>query len=139
MALDAGIRNSLTLPAICAPMFLVSGPDLVREACKAGLVGGLPRANARNFEEFEAWLRDIRCDLDAHTAKTGLCVGPIAVNLATRVPAEELSAHFPGGSGASLHQLGKQGIGITMVINMMNLKLWPAPPRRALFHQCLRA
>ena len=94
MALDAGIRNSLTLPAICAPMFLVSGPDLVREACKAGLVGGLPRANARNFEEFEAWLRDIRRDLDAHTAKTGLCVGPIAVNLATRVPAEELSAHF---------------------------------------------
>ncbi len=66
MALDPAIRDSLSLPVICAPMFLVTGPRLVREACKAGLVGGLPRANARTPEEFEAWMRAIRQDLDAH-------------------------------------------------------------------------
>jgi len=93
MALDPQIRASLTLPAICAPMFLVSGPDLVREACKAGMIGGLPRQNARSFEEFEVWLRDIRSALDAH-AETGARVGPLAVNLAARFPDDELKAHL---------------------------------------------
>lgn len=94
MALDPAIRGSLTLPAICAPMFLVSGPDLVREACKAGLIGGLPRQNAHSFEEFEGWLRDIRAALVLHTERTGQKTGPIAVNLATRVPEDELGRHF---------------------------------------------
>ncbi|VTU31697.1 Nitronate monooxygenase [Variovorax sp. PBL-H6] len=94
MALDPAIRASLTLPAICAPMFLVSGPDLVREACKAGLIGGLPRQNAHSFEEFEGWLRDIRAALVLHTERTGQKTGPIAVNLATRVPEDELGRHF---------------------------------------------
>ena len=94
MALDPLIRSSLTLPAICAPMFLVSGPDLVREACKAGIVGGLPRQNARSFEEFERWLKDIREALVRHAGDTGRKIGPVAVNLATRVPEEELGRHF---------------------------------------------
>lgn len=94
MSLDPAIRHSLTLPAICAPMFLVSGPDLVREACKAGVIGGLPRQNARSFEQFEAWLKDIRAALDAHTEEYGTPTAPIAVNLATRFPDEELAAHF---------------------------------------------
>jgi len=94
MALDPLIRSSLTLPAICAPMFLVSGPDLVREACKAGIVGGLPRQNARSFEEFERWLKDIREALVRHAGDTGRKTGPVAVNLATRVPEEELGRHF---------------------------------------------
>src|SRR5436190_719768 len=55
MALPVEIRSLLALPAVCAPMFLVSGPALVREACKAGLVGGLPRQNARSFAEFGGW------------------------------------------------------------------------------------
>lgn len=46
MALDERFRSRLTLPAVCAPMFLVSGPDLVAAACKAGLIGALPRQNA---------------------------------------------------------------------------------------------
>ena len=66
VSLASDIRSRLTLPAICAPMFLVTGPALVREACKAGLVGGLPRQNARSLEEFESWLKDIRGALDAH-------------------------------------------------------------------------
>ncbi len=90
MALDAKIRESIVLPAVCAPMFLVSGPDLVREACKAGLIGALPRQNARTVEEFEVWLRDIRRDLEAYTAQTPDRIGPIAVNLTTRIPETEL-------------------------------------------------
>jgi len=94
LALDPELRECLTLPAICAPMFLVTGPDLVREACKAGVIGGLPRQNARSFEEFEAWLASISEALDAHRQEKGGRIGPIAVNLPTRFPDAELRAHF---------------------------------------------
>ncbi|MCW5654744.1 nitronate monooxygenase [Hydrogenophaga sp.] len=94
MALHPELRASLRLPAVCAPMFLVSGPELVTEACKAGIVGGLPRQNARSFEEFDNWLGSIRRALDEHTQRTGQTTGPVAVNLATRVPEEELGRHF---------------------------------------------
>jgi nitronate monooxygenase len=95
MALDPKLRASLTLPAICAPMFLVTGPALVREACKAGVVGGLPRQNARSFETFEAWLAGIRADLDRHRdEQPDARIAPIAVNLATRMPPDELQAHL---------------------------------------------
>ncbi|MFZ4604035.1 MAG: NAD(P)H-dependent flavin oxidoreductase [Caulobacterales bacterium] len=94
MALHDSLRGRLRIPAICAPMFLVSGPDLVREACKAGVVGALPRQNARSLEQFESWLSDIRTALDAHEQTTGRPAGPIAVNLATQMPADELDTHL---------------------------------------------
>ncbi|OSZ75496.1 nitronate monooxygenase family protein [Hydrogenophaga sp. IBVHS1] len=94
MALDQALRAAMSLPAVCAPMFLVSGPELVAEACKAGLMGGLPRQNARSFEEFEAWLGTIRQALNEHEQATGRPAGPLAVNLATRVPEEQLGQHF---------------------------------------------
>jgi nitronate monooxygenase len=91
MSLDPQIRASLTLPVICAPMFQVTGPNLVREACKAGLIAGLPRQNARSMEEFEDWMGAIRRGLDAHAEENaGARIGPIAVNIGTRMPAEEL-------------------------------------------------
>ena len=95
MSLDPKIRASLTIPAICAPMFLVTGPDLVREACKAGVIGGLPRQNARSFEEFEAWLASITEALAAHRrAHPDARVAPIAVNYPTRMPEDELAANM---------------------------------------------
>ena len=95
MTLDPQLRAQLTLPAFCAPMFLVSGPELVREACKAGLVGGLPRQNARSFEKFQQWLSDIRVDLDEYAeCHPGARIGPLAVNLATRMEPELLGQHL---------------------------------------------
>ena len=94
MSLDPKIRACLTLPAICAPMYRITNPALVREACKGGLVGGLPRQNARDLETFEAWLAEIRTALDAHAAATaGARIGPVAVNL-SRLPDDELKAHL---------------------------------------------
>jgi nitronate monooxygenase len=95
MALDAKLRDSLTLPAICAPMFLVTGPALVREACRAGVIGGLPRQNARTLEEFEAWLAEITTALDAHRRERPEArIAPIAVNYPTRMPEDELAANM---------------------------------------------
>lgn len=91
MGLDSKLRASLVLPAVCAPMFLVSNMELAREACLAGIVGALPRANARNLAGFENWLRAIAT---ARTKQLALDpaarVGPMAVNLLTRLPLEEL-------------------------------------------------
>jgi nitronate monooxygenase len=95
MPLSPEIRDHLTLPAVCAPMFLVSNPALVREACKAGLIGGLPRANVRTFEQFDQWLTEIRRDLDAHRETVpDARIGPLAVNLASRMSADDFDAHL---------------------------------------------
>ena len=93
MALDATLRAKLTLPAVCAPMMMVSGPALVREACKAGIMAGLPRHNARTREEFEVWLSSIRSDLDAFAAENPeAVVGPLAANIVVRGRLDELRA-----------------------------------------------
>lgn len=75
MALPALFKN-LRLPAIAAPMFLTSGPDLVVETCRAGLVGTFPALNQRSTEGFVAWLNDIQ-------ARLAGCPGaaPFGVNL----------------------------------------------------------
>jgi nitronate monooxygenase len=85
MSLDPALRAQLVLPAICAPMMLASGPELVRAACSAGIMAGLPRHNARSQEEFAGWLADIRAGLDAERARhPGTVVGPLAANITTR-------------------------------------------------------
>lgn len=55
-ALPEGIRRRLRLPVIAAPMLRVSGPELVIAACRAGVVGAFPTANARSVEELDGWL-----------------------------------------------------------------------------------
>jgi len=53
------IASRLRLPLIAAPMLSVSGPDLVIAACKAGVIGSFPLANARSIERLDAWLTQI--------------------------------------------------------------------------------
>ena len=53
------ILNNLRLPVIVAPMFLVSGPELVIASCKSGLIGSFPGPNARTIEELESWMSQI--------------------------------------------------------------------------------
>jgi len=51
--------DQLRLPVIVAPMFLVSGPDLVIASSNAGLVGSFPGPNARTIERLEGWMHQI--------------------------------------------------------------------------------
>ncbi|EAQ99127.2 NAD(P)H-dependent flavin oxidoreductase [Congregibacter litoralis] len=60
--------QKLRLPVFCAPMFLVSGPEMVIAACKAGIAGSFPSTNTRSIEELEQWMARIceaRSDADA--------------------------------------------------------------------------
>ena len=61
------IAKRLRLPLIAAPMLAVSGPDLAIAACKAGVIGSFPLANARTVDGVEAWLKQIETEL-ARTA-----------------------------------------------------------------------
>ena len=51
--------QKLRLPLIGAPMFLVSGKELVIAQCRAGIIGTLPALNARTPEELDDWLAEI--------------------------------------------------------------------------------
>jgi nitronate monooxygenase len=65
MPLPSILEGRLRLPVIAAPMFLVSGPELTIEACKAGVLGTVPAANARPASAFAAWLERIEAELAA--------------------------------------------------------------------------
>lgn len=81
MALPDLFKNRLRLPAVAAPMFLTSGPQLVIETCKAGVVGTFPALNQRTSEGFEQWLIEITEALAAHAEATGSEPAPYGVNL----------------------------------------------------------
>lgn len=51
--------DSLRLPVVCAPMFLISGPELVIAACRAGIAGAFPTPNCRTVEELDSWMGQI--------------------------------------------------------------------------------
>ena len=88
------IRNRLTLPAICAPMFRVSNPALVAAACREGLIGVLPRQNVRELGQFDAWLGEIVAALREHrVAHPEARIGPLGVNL-SRMPDDLLAENF---------------------------------------------
>ncbi len=57
-------RLNLRIPVVSAPMFLVSGPDLVVAACKAGIVGAFPTPNARPIEVLDEWMKSITEQLE---------------------------------------------------------------------------
>ena len=81
MSLPAILGDSLALPVIGAPLFIISNPDLVIAQCKAGVVGAFPALNARPAEELETWLRRITTELaQFKAAHPGARVAPFAVN-----------------------------------------------------------
>lgn len=57
--------SGLRAPVIVAPMYLLSGPELVQASCRAGLMGSLPAANARTLDELRRWLTGITGELRA--------------------------------------------------------------------------
>ncbi|WP_404476793.1 NAD(P)H-dependent flavin oxidoreductase [Novosphingobium sp. BL-52-GroH] len=90
MTLASELRALLVLPAICAPMMLVSGPELVSAAAKAGIMAGLPRHNARTPEEFASWLEALHRDLSTfRNDNPEARIGPIAANIIASRPLDE--------------------------------------------------
>jgi nitronate monooxygenase len=60
------IFDTLRIPVIGSPLFIVSGPELVIAQCKAGIVGSFPSLNARPVSQLDEWLHQITEELAAH-------------------------------------------------------------------------
>jgi len=81
VAIPESLRGRLSVPVVAAPMFIVSGPELVIAQCKAGVVGSFPALNARPQACLDEWLTRIREELDAHDrAHPDQLSAPVAVN-----------------------------------------------------------
>lgn len=72
-------QHRLRLPVIASPLFIVSGPELVIEQCKAGIVGSFPALNARTPELLTQWIQRIKAEL-AQAEAAGKHPAPFAVN-----------------------------------------------------------
>lgn len=82
MPVPPSIADRLVLPVIAAPMFIVSGVDLVVAQCTAGVLGTLPSLNAREATGFDSMLGEIEARLDAYSlANRTAKVAPYGVNL----------------------------------------------------------
>ena len=58
--------DSLRVPVVAAPLFIISNPDPVIAECKAGIVGSFPSLNARPIEMLDQWLTRINEELDRY-------------------------------------------------------------------------
>ncbi len=75
------IKKRLSLPLFSAPMFLVSGPDMVIEACKAGIIGSFPTLNARPLDMLDEWMNSIMQSLEKAEETNPGRIAPWAANL----------------------------------------------------------
>ena len=75
---------ALRLPVFAAPMFLISGPDLVLAACKSGIIGSFPTPNARPIEQLDVWMKQVTEGLaQARDTQPRSTIGPWCANLVT--------------------------------------------------------
>src|SRR5229473_1620293 len=77
----ARFHDRLSLPLIAAPMFLVSGVDLVVAACRNGVIGSFPTVNCRESEELDRWLAEIKDRLRRHSETSARPPAPVCPNL----------------------------------------------------------
>ncbi len=74
-------HERLRLPLIAAPMFLVSGVELVVAACRNGVIGAFPTVNCRTPDQLDVWLGEIGDRLRRHSDASGKPAAPLCPNL----------------------------------------------------------
>ncbi|MDQ8020314.1 MAG: nitronate monooxygenase [Moraxellaceae bacterium] len=116
MSLPTLFQGRLRIPAIAAPMFLVSGPELVIATCTAGVAGSFPALNARPSSQFDMWLGQIGDALDADAAPYGVnlilhasnvrLADDLALCVSHKVPFVITSLGHPGKVVEAVHGYG---------------------------------
>ncbi|CAM3865827.1 NAD(P)H-dependent flavin oxidoreductase [Mesobacillus zeae] len=77
-------QDSMALPAIAAPMFLVSGPELVKACCLNGVIGSFPAPNARPIEVLDSWMTELsKAVTEARATNPEGKIAPWAMNMVT--------------------------------------------------------
>jgi len=81
LAIPKHIKDNISMPVIGAPLFLVSGPELVIAQCKAGIIGSFPALNARPQHVLDEWIVRIKTELAEYQEQNpDAKVAPFAVN-----------------------------------------------------------
>ena len=81
MTLPSCLSGQLKIPVVGAPLFIISGPELVIAQCKAGIVGSFPALNARPVHVLEEWILRIKQELaEAKQENPAATIAPFAVN-----------------------------------------------------------
>ncbi len=91
MSVRSMFGSNLRLPVIAAPMFLVSGLDLVQACCTAGIVGSFPAANARTLDELRDWLTQMQAFAQANPNAAPYAMNVILLDKMNDRKAEELA------------------------------------------------
>jgi len=96
LAIPASLQSGLKLPVIAAPMFLVSGPELVIACCNAGVIGTFPSLNQRSTDGYREWVQQIKAESQPGAAAFGVnhivhptntrLMGDLEVTVAEQVP-----------------------------------------------------
>ena len=163
MLLPSSLKNSLELPVLGSPLFIVSGPELVIAQCKAGIIGSFPALNARPVALLDEWLTRIENELgeyrSLHPQKK---IAPYAVNqichttndrlmddmetiVKHKVPIVITSKGAPGHVVQRIHEYG--GLGLSDIANQRHAQKaasagvpapHSAPPSHALAAGVLR-
>lgn len=84
----------MRLPIICAPMFLVSYPELVLASCKSNIAAACSASTARSASQYGEWLDQFDAELASHRQRTGLPTGPYAANISLRAGKAGASERF---------------------------------------------
>lgn len=88
MPLPVLLQRNMTLPAIGAPMFLISGPDMVIAQARAGMIGSFPTPNARTPDILDEWMRQISDALDSDPAAASWAANLVVHPSNNRLPAD---------------------------------------------------
>lgn len=75
------LKSKVALPVVAAPMFLVSGVELLLACCRAGVIGSLPAGNARSVEQLASWLERIEQEASMASGGESSQFAPWGLNL----------------------------------------------------------
>ncbi len=74
------LKESMEIPVIAAPMFIISNPEMVVACCREGIIGTFPLLNARTDELLEEWMEKVKhAAMDAE--RKGEKMAPWGVNI----------------------------------------------------------
>lgn len=113
-ALRADLRARLSLPLFVAPMFLISGPDLLIAAARRGALSAFPSINARDGAELDRWLAEIAAgagevpwgvNLIVHASNTRL-EADLEATVRARAPVVVASVGAPDKVAGPVHAYG---------------------------------
>ncbi|MGB5077737.1 MAG: nitronate monooxygenase [Sphingorhabdus sp.] len=82
------LSRNLVLPVIGAPMFLISGPEMVIAQAKAGIIGSFPTPIARTPEILDAWMQQIVEAVADEPAAATWCANLVVHPSNERLPAD---------------------------------------------------